>query len=121
MKIVLSGQGVAPISSVAQSDAGYGLVGVGGTASVAITNTGDGNLSGRGTESNLNGALSEATGDFVGAARPVSLPDGASQVYDFTCKPTSRGQTLSTTVTANFDNGSPDGANAATPSRLIFP
>ena len=55
----LSGTGVAPIESVANSTV-YGRIGSGSVANGTITvaNTGNGNLAGTGTAFNLNGSIS---------------------------------------------------------------
>jgi cyclophilin family peptidyl-prolyl cis-trans isomerase len=110
VQVVLSGKAVAPVSSLTQSN-GYGLVGYSTTASITIQNIGDGNLSGLGDISNLNGSISEGTGAFSGSASEFSLADGASQTFEYSFTPAARGAE-SVVITASFLNGSSDGANS---------
>ena len=111
--ITLTGTAVAPVSSLAQSDTGYALVGSTGTASITIKNTGDGNLSGAGASSNLIGSIAGGSGNFSGAGGSVTLGDGASQTFSYTYTPTVRGATDSAVISASFTNGNPDGTNTA--------
>lgn len=113
----LSGQGVAPVESMASGSAGYTLVGQSKVAAVTVTNSGDGNLSGLGSVSNLNGTIGgpAGSGQFSGPSpnpNPVSLTDTSTTTVNYVFAPTSRG-TDSATVTGNFSNGSADGTNQA--------
>jgi len=108
--VALSGKGVAPLQSVTASSPNYVLVGKTGSASVTVTNNGDGNLSGLGSASNLKGTVGAGSGRFSGGGGAVSLQDGKSTTLGYTVAPTSRGVT-STTITSNFTNGSADGKN----------
>jgi len=120
LNIVVTGQGVAPLSNpVDQSanNAGFILVGTSGTASVSMTNSGDGNLSGLGAVSNLNGTIDSPLGEFVltNSVEPlgqVSIQDHTTHTYDYTYTPTSRGADVEA-GNFNFINGSPDGMNNA--------
>jgi len=111
---VLSGRGVAPVAATDTSNTNAGDVRIGdsGTASITVTNLGDGNLSGLGAISNLNGSVSAAAGEFSGGGVGLSLTDGSSTAPAFTYAPTNRGIDL-TSVTLNLSNGSADGTNAA--------
>lgn len=113
LKVTLSGRGVAPISSLAQADNGYALVGSTNTVSVKVKNTGDGNLSNLGAISNLNGTISALSGSISGPGGTVSLGDGLTDTYGFVYTPTMKGGTTSVPVSASFDNGNPDGTNTA--------
>ena len=111
----VTGQGVAPVSSLDTSanDAGFTLVGTSNTASVTLTNIGDGNLSGLGAISNLNGSIQTAAGEFVlVGGNSISLGDGQSQQFDYTYTPTTRGADLEL-LTVGLSNGSPDNMNQA--------
>ncbi|MBM4031436.1 MAG: choice-of-anchor D domain-containing protein [Planctomycetes bacterium] len=110
----LRGRGVAPLSQVPNTlvDAGYVLVGQSGTASLAVNNIGDGNLSGRGPVSNLNGSAPPVVGEFSTPLVNMSLQDGESRVFTYTYTPASRGlDDLGASL--SFMNGKPDGTNAA--------
>lgn len=112
--VTLTGQGVAPVQSIDSSDAGLTRIGTTSTlpAEFTITNIGDGNLSGAGGVSNLNGSVDGGNDPrFVGGNDSFSLPDGASQTYQFAYTPTTH-TVDSTTVIADFDNGSADGTNS---------
>lgn len=109
----VTGQGVAPVSSIDTSanNAGFILVGQSGTASVTFENIGDGNLSGLGAVSNLNGNVQVSAGDFtLVGGNSMSLADGASQTFDYTYTPTVVGA-ANEALTANFTNGDPTGQN----------
>lgn len=112
----ISGQGVAPVSSPfdqPQNSAGIILVGQVGTATVEVTNQGDGNLSGLGAVSNLRGQISTGGGPFsLQGSDLFSLGDGATGTFDFQYTPVQRGSTTAN-LAADFDNGSPDGTNQA--------
>lgn len=110
--ITLSGTAVAPVSSVTKTDVGYVLVGGTGTGTVTVKNVGDGNLSGLGDISNLQGSLGAGSGNFSGAGGSINLADNASQSFNYSFTPTTRGAD-SATVTATLTNGKPDGTNAA--------
>jgi len=103
-------QAVAPIASVASatttvtSRVGTSTAAV---ASVTVKNTGDGNLSGLGAVSNLNGTVSSSLPALTGGGA-VSLADSASQTYSFTYAPTARGSTTAT-ITTGLSNGNADG------------
>jgi len=110
----LSGQGVAPVDGgVTGGNAGKILVGYSGSAGVTVSNTGDGNLSGLGSVSNLNGTLgSVSSGGFSGGPNTVSQGDTSSATYNYVFTPTTRGVST-TSVTGNFSNGDPSGGNAS--------
>ncbi len=111
----LAGTGVAPINTVtttAVGNNGYVLVQSSGTATATIQNIGNGNLSGQGAISNLNGSVSNTTtgtGFGPGQTSSVTLNDGATQTYSYTFTPTIAGQSAATTLTASFSNGSNNG------------
>jgi len=119
--ITLSGTGVAPIGALSSSSTNYFLVngsGTGQTATITATNSGDGNLSGQGTISNLRGSLSSGAGSsvtgFAGTAHTISLGDTSSTTYNYTFTPTKQGATASTLIVATLSNGSSDGKNQGT-------
>ena len=109
--VTLSGTGVAPVQKVVTTAANV-RIGSTGSAKITITNTGDGNLSGLGAISNLQGTVSAGSGNFAGAGGSVSLADSASQTFSFTYTPAAR-TTDSTAIAVNFSNGSADGKNLA--------
>jgi hypothetical protein len=102
------------VQKVDQSSANAGLVRIGtsGTASLTVYNLGNGNLSGLGDLSNLQGSVAPSTGVFAGAGGSLSLADGKSQSFNYTYTPTSH-TSDSTTVSAAFTNGKDDGSNLA--------
>lgn len=103
--LTLSGTGVAPVSSIS-NQTNYFLVGQTTTASLTVSNIGDGNKSGAGTISNLRGSLAAGTGGFGGtSAQAFSLTDGGSTTYNYTFAPTAKGQTAAGAVVATFSNG----------------
>ena len=112
--VTFIGRGVAPVADVRTAEANVGNVRLGATASPLFTveNSGDGNLSGLGVESNLQGSVPGASGAFVGPGGSVDLIDGASMEFQYRFAPTDRGP-QSTTIGLSFANGSPDGANQA--------
>jgi hypothetical protein len=114
VRVILSGTGVAPIQAVDTSAASAGLVRIGTTrtATVTVNNIGDGNLSGVGTASNLNGAVAAGSGKFTGPGGSIGLADGDTQTFSFTYAPISHAAD-STTVPIQFSNGSANGANLA--------
>ncbi len=111
----LQGQGVAPLLDLAgsQTNAGNVRLGASGTAAtVAVTNVGDGNLSGLGVVSNLQGNVTAASGAFSGGSVAFNLADAASQQVGFTFTPTSRGL-ASAAISVEAGNGHSDGSNQA--------
>ena len=114
---VVTGQGVAPVESMAGGNAGYTLVGQSNVASVTVANSGDGNKSGLGAVSNLNGSIGGPAGSSVFSGpspnpNPLSLTDTSSTTVNYVFTPTTRG-IASATVTGSFSNGSPDNKNLA--------
>jgi hypothetical protein len=128
----ISGNGVAPVANVAVSNngttisgaslssgsVGNVLVGNTVTATLTISNSGNGNLSGLGTISNLNGTAGTAGSSvFAGSGTSVSLTDKAtatdSKTTTYAFTPTGRGA-VNTTVQTVFTNGNgAGGANQA--------
>ncbi|MGE0222915.1 MAG: beta strand repeat-containing protein, partial [Acetobacteraceae bacterium] len=102
----LSGTGVAPVLNVSSTaSAGYVLVSQSAAASVTVNNTGDGNLSGRGTISNLRGTMgTAASSGFSGGGGSVSLTDSTSTTVNYVFTPSARGA-ASAVVTSTFVNG----------------
>jgi len=110
----LSGIGVAPVASLntSQANAGNVRVGTSGIAALTLKNVGDGNLSGLGASSNLNGNFATGSGAFSGAGAAFSLADGASRMQQYSFTPVTTGEsTLSVALTAT--NGHSDGSNRA--------
>ena len=105
---------MAPIQQTTSTDSPLTRIGTSSTnpPEITITNTGDGNLSGLGAVSNLNGSLDGGTdARFVGGSAGFSLPDGANQQFAFTYTPTTH--TIDTSiVTVSYTNGSADGTNS---------
>jgi hypothetical protein len=112
----LIGTGVAPVNAVASSSATFVRIGTTATATVSISNVGDGNLSGAGTISNLRGSVGTSLGSGFTASisNPisVSLADSVSTTLGFTYTPVSHGS-ASSTVTFSLANGNTSGSNAA--------
>ncbi len=117
----LAGTGVAPVEARSASAITYARVGSSATTSLSIANIGDGNKSGAGTISNLNGTISNSLGTGftakVGNPTSFSLTDagtgaGSSSTLGFTFTPVSK-TTTSVTTTFTLSNGSSDGANTA--------
>jgi len=113
---VLEVHAVAPLQEMSIVNAGLVRVGTQGflPAQITIVNRGDGNQSGQGAESNLNGTIDEGTigVPFQGGGLGFSLPDGASQVVPIVFSPTARGM-FQSTYTLSFENGSADEMNSA--------
>jgi hypothetical protein len=100
-------------------------VGTSTTDSVTISNVGNGNLSGLGSVSNLNGSVSAslATGltAAAGNATVLSLPDSSTSTLSYTYSPTQRsGGTVTSTVTLAFSNGSTNLSNTAQSVSSVF-
>ena len=110
--VTLQGQGVAPVIQVGSTPAGNVRLGTSGSAGVTVTNIGDGNLSGQGAISNLNGSASALAGSFAGAGGNFSLTDAAATTFNYAFTPTARGA-ASADVTIDATNGSDDGQNLA--------
>ena len=113
----LSGTGVAPVNALASSATTFARVGGPSvTSTVSISNVGDGNKSGAGSISNLNGTISNSLGTGftakVGNPSTLSLADSASTTLGFTFQPVSKG-TSNVTSTFTLSNGSADGKNTA--------
>jgi len=112
----ISGTGVAPVNAVTNTSAVLARTGTSATATVTISNIGDGNKSGAGSISNLNGSIATSLGaGFTakgGNPTSVSLADSASTTLGFTFNPVSRGASDATT-TFSFSNGDTTGANKA--------
>jgi len=114
----ISGQAVAPVNNVTATSAGlvrFSSAGTStGTATVIVSNIGDGNKAGadNGTTflSNLHGNLSSPTPGFSGSGGSINLKDNQSATFDYTFAPTSRG-TVTASVAANLTSGSSDGKN----------
>ncbi len=115
----LTGTGVAPVEARSASAITYARVGSSATTSLSIANIGDGNKSGAGTISNLNGTISNSLGTGftakVGNPTNFSLTDagtgaGSSSTLGFTFTPVSK-TTTSVTTTFTLSNGSDDGKN----------
>ncbi len=114
VSVTLQGQGVAPVISLvgSQTDAGNVRLGTSGTASISVSNIGDGNLSGLGAISNLQGNVSVAASPFFGGPTNFNLSDGASAQFDFNFAPTVRGPDASGVV-VSASNGHTNGSNLA--------
>jgi hypothetical protein len=112
----LYGQGVAPVSAPIDqtgNGAGYTLVGYNRAVTIGIGNIGDGNLSGLGAVSNLNGTMATGAGAFsLTGSNAISVKDGAQQTFTYSYNPNKRGDDLAN-LTANFINGSADNTNQA--------
>lgn len=120
------GASVAPQASVSSAlSAGTIRAGTTAALSLAVQNTGDGNLAGadNGTTllTNLRGSVAGSTGTFQGSGGAVNLTDttggqpaaNASQTYSFTYAPTARGAS-SQTITTTLVNGADAANNAGT-------
>lgn len=117
--LLLTGSGVAPQNAVTATDlnAGFVRIGTSETVGVTIQNIGDGNLSGQGAVSNLNGtaSLTGSSPNFMpttGSVGAVSLTDNTAQNFNFLYTPTASGAE-SQVLTLNFSNGSDNGTNQA--------
>lgn len=103
----LTATGVAPVAVVtAPSTTAVARVGSSTTATVTVANTGNGNLSGLGTISNLRGSVSATYGSGVTGSLPstISLTDAATTTIGYTFTPLSRGL-VTTTQAIAFSNG----------------
>ncbi len=112
----ISGTGVAPVNAVTNTSSVLARTGTSASATVTVSNIGDGNKSGAGTISNLNGTIGTSLGTGfaakVGNPTTVSLADSASTTLGFTFNPVSRG-TSNATTTFSFSNGDTAGTNKA--------
>lgn len=108
--VTLTGNGVAPVQKTTVTGAGNVLVGSTGTASIAVDNTGNGNLSGKGAVSNLQGSVGAAAGTFTGAGGAVNLADGGKSTFNYQFVPTVRGLETKS-VQASYSNGNAAGTN----------
>ena len=114
----LAGLAVAPVEDVGVDGAGNVRIGTTGVSAVTVANTGDGNLSGLGAVSNLNGvAGSVSTNRFNGAGGSFSLSDGATATFDYAYTPKNH-TTNTTKVTVDTANGSADGKDQPTSTTL---
>lgn len=111
--INLFGTGVAPIQEVgaAQSSART-RIGTTSQIRVPVTNAGDGNRSGLGAPSNLQGTYPALAGEISGAGGGLSIPDGESVELPYSYTPADHGPD-STSITVSFGNGSADERNQA--------
>lgn len=109
-----NGRGVAPLRSVDASGANVGTVRIGTSANAVVTvaNTGDGNCSGAGMASNLNGSIPAAATSFAGSGGSFSIADGQNAMFTYTFTPTTHGP-ASEMLTITFSNGSANGQNQA--------
>ncbi|MFO1320850.1 MAG: hypothetical protein U1F52_14640 [Burkholderiales bacterium] len=87
-------------------------VGTTGVSVLTIHNIGDGNTSGRGAASNLNGSFQSAAGTFSAGTSAFSLADASSMSNQYVFAPSARGQQTQS-VDMVLDNGSSDGTNRA--------
>jgi len=103
----LTGTGVAPVGTITNTaPSTYVLVGQSATATVSVANTGNGNLSGLGSASNLLGSVAAVTGTgFSGSGGSVSLGDTSAQTYSYTFAPTVRGASTGQVVATLTDGG----------------
>jgi len=94
----LTGTGVAPVNAVTSTSSLLARVGTSTGATVSVTNVGDGNKSGLGTISNLNGTYTSTlgTGFTGGGAGSVSLAHSNSTTLGFTFSPVSCGTSSAT-------------------------
>ena len=113
----IRGTGVAPQDSgISGGNAGFVLVKTTRAVGITVSNAnGDGNTSGKGALSNLNGSITGVSGFFSGSPS-FSIADKQVSTVDVTFAPTQAtgGQfATSSSVTGSFDNGSTDGKNTA--------
>lgn len=112
----LTGTGVAPVNAVTNTTSVLARTGTSASATVTVSNIGDGNKSGAGTISNLNGTIANTLGTGftanIGNPTSVSLNDTTSTTLGYTFTPVSRGSSNATT-TFSFSNGNTSGANTA--------
>lgn len=110
----LTGTGVAPVNAVASTGSIIARTGTSATATVTVSNIGDGNKSGLGTISNLNGTIGTSLGAGftakVGNPTTLSLADAASTTLGYTFAPVSKGISDAKT-TLSFANGNTSGTN----------
>lgn len=108
----LSGRGVAALGSATGVSTGNTRIGTTGSAGVQVNNSGDGNLSGLGSVSNLRGTAQGAAGGspFSGGPTGFSIGDGGQQVVSYGFTPTGHGAANSSVV-VNYVNGATDGTN----------
>ncbi|HUB15372.1 MAG TPA: PEP-CTERM sorting domain-containing protein [Acetobacteraceae bacterium] len=107
----LTGTGVAPVATMS-GGGNYGLVGNSSAVVVTVQNTGNGNLSGLGTVSNLQGVVGSASGGnaslFSGGPTALGsgsgLGDTSSTTVTYVFSPTAIGA-VSSNVTGTFTNG----------------
>jgi hypothetical protein len=125
VQVNLVGQGVAPVATI--NAPSYVPVRIGDTAkslaSFTVTNTGDGNLSGGGSATNLIGNVSPLAGGFYAAGGSFSLADGASS-QTFTCawlNPVRGSVSTPAVISTSFTNGNPDGTNHAYSTNVTIP
>ncbi|ACK65619.1 protein of unknown function DUF1555 [Rippkaea orientalis PCC 8801] len=116
---LLTGIGVAPQNVITSSNLDAGLVRIGTSSTVGVTlqNIGDGNLSGQGAISNLNGtaSLTGISSNFIptaGSVGNLSLTDNVSQNIEFLYTPTAK-VAETQELTLAFSNGSDNGTNQA--------
>jgi len=111
----LTGKGVAPVVSVDSSQASARNVRVGTSSNYILTvhNVGDGNESGLGAVSNLNGTFAAGNPSFSTTGLPgFSIADQSSVAKQYAFAPASRGE-VSLNADVVTDNGSSDGGNLA--------
>lgn len=108
----LTSRGVAAVNTVAVGVPPVTRIGTTGNASLAVSNIGDGNLSGAGDVSNLHGSIGSSSGVFSGAGGSVNLQDGGSKTFTYAFTPTSHA-TSAQNILASFTNGSHDSTNQA--------
>lgn len=112
----ITATGVAPVQQVPTTSYNFGTARIGTTTasqSVTVNNIGDGNLSGLGSLSNLQGSVSTASNAaYGGAGGSVNLADSGSSAYSYNFAPTTHGS-IPASVTAAFTNGNAAGTNTA--------
>ena len=115
----LIGTGVAPIASVSSAVTVYGRLGAAGTAtaSIAIQNTGNGNLAGTGTAFNLNGTITAPTlgSQFGVISNPgtISLVDSGTSTVSLSYTPLSARGNSTSIATISFTDGNSNGTNSS--------
>ncbi len=105
----LTGTGVAPIQSIANSTV-YGRIGSGSSVSgsFVVANIGDGNLAGSGAKTALNGSVSGvSSGGFAASAATINLVSNATS-------PTALGTTATSTLGYTYTPGSSRGSTSVT-------
>lgn len=122
--ITLTGTGVAPLASITASSALNILVGTSGTATLTVSNIGNGNLfSKTAAGANLVGTIGSASSVFTAVPKTFTLNDknyGAGSVIsttqNFTYTPTVRGAASATVVTqlASGSNASNQAGSVST-------